>query len=98
MPHWKLRGKNVYIRGYIIPPARGGTEKLTKFSICRNSDYCKFGRMNYARPEDQIHIVMTGDREVNYTSYQIGIGGKFQIPDDRYPQPYYLIEADYIRQ
>ena len=81
MPHLELRGKNVYIRGYIIPPARGGTGKLTKFSICRNSDYCKFGRMNYARPEDQIHIVMTGDREVNYTSYQIGIGGKF--PDTR---------------
>ena len=71
--------------------------ELTKFSICRNSDMCKFG-MNLARPEDQIHIELTGDRQINYTSYQIGVGGKFLVPDDRFPQPYYLIQADYIRQ
>jgi hypothetical protein len=93
----ELTGKNVYVRGYIILPPRGRREGLTKFSICRNSDQCKFG-MNLARPEDQIHIELTGDREVNYTSYQIGIGGKFLVPDDRYPQPYYLIQADYIHQ
>ena len=93
----ELNGKNVYIRGYIIPPGRGRMSGLTKFSICRNSDMCKFG-MNLARPEDQIHIELTGDREINYTSYQIGVGGKLLVPDDRYPQPYYLIQADYIHQ
>jgi hypothetical protein len=41
---------------------------------------------------------MTGDREIDFTNGQIGIGGKFSVPDDRYPQPYYLIEADYIHQ
>jgi len=91
----ELVGKKVYVRGYIIPPARGGADHLTKFSICRNSDFCKFGRMSYARPEDQIHIEMTGDREISYSTYQIGIGGRFQIPEDRYPQPYYLIQVDY---
>jgi len=85
----------VYIRGYVVPPPRGQSSGLTKFSICRNSDMCKFG-MNLARPEDQIHIELTGDRTLNYTSSQIGVGGIFSVVEDRSPQPYYLIEADYI--
>lgn len=93
----ELVGKNVYIRGYIIPPGRGLRSGLTKFSVCSYSDMCKFC-MNLGRPEELVHVELTGDREVTYTNGQIGIGGKFLIPDDRYPQPYYLIQADYIHQ
>ncbi len=85
----------VYLRGYIIPPPRGQSSGLTKFSICQSSHMCQFA-MNLARPEDQIHIELTGDRTLNYTSSQIGVGGIFSVVEDRSPQPYYLIEADYI--
>ena len=84
----------VYIKGYMLPPQRGRSAGLTKFSICRTSDMCKFG-MNIARPCDEIHVELTGD-PINYSSYQIGIGGVFKVDSDRGPQPYYLIEADYI--
>jgi hypothetical protein len=84
----------VYVRGYMLPPPRGQWAGLTKFSICRNSDMCKFG-MNLARPEDQIHIELTGDRTMKYTSSEVGIGGYFSVETDQSPQPYYLIKADY---
>jgi hypothetical protein len=84
----------VFVRGYMLPPPRGQWTGLTKFSICRNSDMCKFG-MNLARPEDQIHIELTGDRTMKYTSSEIGVGGAFSVEPDQSPQPYYLIKADY---
>ena len=85
----------VYVRGYMLPPPRGQWTGLTKFSICRNSDMCKFAMMNGARPEDQIHIEMTGDRTMKYTNGEIGIGGYFSVEPDQMQQPYYLIKADY---
>ena len=85
----------VFVRGYMLPPPRGQWTGLTKFSICRNSDMCKFAMMNGSRPEDQIHIEMTGDRTMKYTSGEIGIGGYFSVESDQSPQPYYLIKADY---
>ncbi len=85
----------VYVRGYMLPPPRGQWTGLTKFSICRNSDMCKFAMMNGSRPEDQIHIELTGDRTMKYTSGEIGIGGYFSVEPDQAQQPYYLIKADY---
>jgi hypothetical protein len=85
----------VYVRGYMLPPSRGQWTGLTKFSICRNSDMCKFAMMNGSRPEDQIHIEMTGDRTMKYTTGEIGIGGYFSVDSDQSPQPYYLIKADF---
>ena len=83
----------VYVRGYMLPPPRGQWTGLTKFSICRNSDMCKFAMMNGSQPQDQIHIVLTGDRTMKYTSGEIGIGGRFSVKSDESPQPYYQIEA-----
>jgi hypothetical protein len=85
----------VYVRGYMLPPPRGQWTGLTKFSICRNSDMCKFAMMNGSRPEDQIHIELTGDRTMKYASGEIGVGGYFSVESDQSPQPYYLIKADY---
>jgi hypothetical protein len=87
----------IFIEGYMVPPPRGRISDLTKFSICRNSDMCKFS-MNFARPEDQIHIECEGDNRANYTSYQIGVGGILCIDPDQSPQPYYVIKADKINQ
>jgi hypothetical protein len=84
----------VFVRGYMLPPPRGQWTGLTKFSICRTSDMCKFG-MNLARPEDQIHIELTGDRTMKYTSSEISIGGVFSVVPEEMQQPYYLIKADY---
>jgi hypothetical protein len=92
------KATHVYLRGYMLPPMGGRVMGLSKFSICRNSDMCKFATtfgMKSARPTEEIHIEMTGDRTVNYTSRQIGIGGIFCVDRDRGPG-YYLIKADYI--
>lgn len=88
----------VYVRGFILPPPRGRIMGLTKFSICRNSDMCKFQPImgaKAARPCDEIHVEMTGDKTIDYNSYQIGVGGIFKVDKEQGPQPYYVIQADY---
>jgi hypothetical protein len=85
----------VYVRGYMLTPSRGQMSGLTKFSICRNSDRCIYAVRNGSRPEDQIHIELTGDRTMTYTLGEVGIGGYFSVESDQSPQPYYLIKADY---
>jgi hypothetical protein len=85
----------VYIRGYMLPPPRGRTSGLTKFSICNSSDQCKFG-MNAARPTELIKVELTGDLTMNYVSSQIGVGGIFCADDKPLDGKPYLIKADYI--
>ncbi len=82
----------VYVRGYIVPGRR--QTRLTEFSICRTSDQCRFALKQGYRPTDLIHIVLTGDRTINYTTYQIGVGGFF-LADKDAPTPY-SIQADYL--
>jgi hypothetical protein len=84
----------VYIRGYMLPPQRGQSTGMTKFAICRTSDQCKFAMLNGARPEDQIHVELSGDLTIKYSLGEIGVGGYFSVESDQSPQPYYLIRAD----
>ena len=90
-PNKKIK---VYVRGYIIPGRR--QMQLKEFSICRTSDQCRFA-IKANRPTDLIHIELMGDRTMDYTTHEIGVGGIFQV-DDKLPYPHgtpYSIQADY---
>ncbi len=82
----------VYVRGYILPGRQ--QVRLKEFSICRTSDQCRFA-IKANRPTDLIHIELMGDRTIDYTTHEIGIGGIFQVdPDFANGTPYHL-KADY---
>jgi len=86
----------VYVRGYIVPGRR--QVQLTEFSICRTSDQCRFVNKLGYRPTDLIHIELTGDRTIDYTTHQVGLGGVFRVdPECPNGTPYH-IKADYIYQ
>ena len=85
----------VYVRGYILPGRR--QLRLTAFSICRTSDQCSFAQKTN-RPIDLIHIELTGDRTINYTTHQIGIGGIFRVDLQPLNGTPYSIQADYLSQ
>ncbi len=82
----------VYVRGYILPGRQ--QVRLKEFSICRTSDQCRFA-IKANNPTDLIHVELMGDRTIDYTTYEIGIGGIFEVdPDFSNGTPYHL-KADY---
>jgi hypothetical protein len=82
----------VYVRGYILPGRQ--MVRLNEFSICRTSDQCRFA-IKTNRPIDLIHIVLTADRTMDYTTHEIGVGGIFKVDaNSPYGTPYSL-EVDY---
>jgi hypothetical protein len=82
----------VYVRGYIIPGRQ--QVRLKEFSMCRTSDQCRFS-LRANRPTDLIHIELMGDRTMDYTTHEIGVGGIFQVdPESANGTPYHL-KADY---
>ncbi len=81
----------VYVRGYIIPGRQ--QVRLKEFSICRTSDQCRFA-IKANRPTDLIHIELTGDRTIDYTTHEIGVGGVFHVDKDSATP--YGIQADYL--
>jgi hypothetical protein len=84
----------VYVRGYMLPGRR--QLRLTEFSIVRTSDQCRFA-IKANRPVDLIHIELTGDRTIDYTTHEIGVGGVFHVDLER-PFPHgtpYSITGDY---
>jgi hypothetical protein len=83
----------VYARGYILPGRQ--QLRLKEFSICRTSDQCKFANKLGYRPTDLIHIELTGDRTIDYTTQQIGVGGIFHVDLESPNGTPYRIEADY---
>ncbi len=86
----------VYVRGYIIPGRR--QVQLTQFSICRTSDQCRFANTMGYRPTDLVYMELTGDRTIDYTAHQIGLGGIFRVdPQFSNGTPYH-IQVDYIYQ
>ena len=84
----------VYVRGYMLPGKR--QMRLTEFSICRTSDRCRFANKTGYRPTDLIRIELTGDRTIDYTTRQIGVGGIFHVDLESLSGTPYSIQADYL--
>jgi len=83
----------VYVRGYMLPGRQ--QLRLKEFSICRTSDQCSFAQKTN-RPVDLIHIELTGDRTINYTTHQIGLGGIFHVDLAPLHGTPYSVQADYV--
>ena len=78
----------VYVRGYILPGRQ--QVRLKEFSICRTSDQCRFA-IKANNPTDLIHVELMGDRTIDYTTYEVGLGGIFEVdPDFSNGTPYHL--------
>ena len=73
----------------------GSSYGLKEFSICRTSDQCRFA-IKANRPADLIHIELTGDRTMDYTTHEVGVGGIFQVDLDSPKGTPYSIKADYL--
>ena len=84
----------LYVRGYIVPGRR--LVQLTEFSICRTSDQCRFAQKVGYRPTDLIHIELTGDRTIDYTTHEIGIGGILRVDLDLPNGTPYHVKGDYV--
>ena len=89
---FELNDKKVYVRGYILPGRQ--QLRLKEFSICRTSDQCRFATKTN-RPIDLIHIELMGDRTIDFTTHQIGIGGIFHVDDKPLNGKFYGIKGDY---
>ena len=84
----------VYVRGYMLPGRR--QLRLTEFSICRTSDQCRFANKASYRPTDLIRIELAGDRTIDYTTHQIGVGGIFRVDLESLSGTPYSIQGDYL--
>jgi hypothetical protein len=83
----------VYVRGYMLSGRR--LARLTEFSIVRTNDQCSFVQKTN-RPTDLIRVELTGDRTIDFTTYQIGVGGIFHVDPECPNGTPYSIKADYI--
>ena len=83
----------VYVRGYMLPGRR--QTGLTEFSICRTADQCRFAQKSY-RPTDLIRVKLSGDRTIDYTTHQIGVGGIFHVDLQSLSGTPYSIDGDYL--
>ena len=85
--------KNVYVRGYILPGRRH--VDVTTFYLCRTSDMCRFATPN-TKSTDLIRIELKGDLKIDYTTQQIGVGGRFHAETDYVKGTPYTIDGNYV--
>ncbi len=83
----------VYIRGYIEPGRR--QVRLTEFNISRSNHWCPF-QQKINRPTDLIHVELTGDLTIDYTTHLIGVGGVFHVDLENGHGTPYSVQADYL--
>ncbi len=90
-----LNEKRVYIKGYIYPGRQ--VMNIKEFLLVPTIGHCKFCSSSLARHEI-VRVQLTGDLRAEYTSHQVGIGGKLlvdQSPGFRHSGGLpYTIEAD----
>ena len=84
----------VYVSGYMLPSRQ--QTGLTEFSICRTSDQCRFASQLGYRPTDLIHIELTGDLTMDYTTHEIGVGGLFHVDLGSLKGTPYSVKGDYV--
>lgn len=89
-----LQDKRVFVKGFMKP--RRQQTGIKEFILCPVTGQCPFCIPN-PKPTEMIRVVLQGDLETTYQTYQIGVGGQFQAnPNDPGGIPY-TIEADVLR-
>ncbi|NLY01966.1 MAG: DUF3299 domain-containing protein [Rhodopirellula sp.] len=90
-----LNEKRVYLKGYMYPGRQ--VMNIKEFLLVPTIGHCKFCSSALAKHEI-VKVQLTGDLREEYTTHQVGIGGKLQVdqsPGFRHSGGLpYTIEAD----
>jgi len=93
----ELDGQLVFVRGYM--QSTRYTSGLRNFTLVRSVGHCD-SCQPITNPTNMLGAVLLDNKEIDYTTRRIGIGGRFHInrKDDEFTQEVpYIIEADCVR-
>jgi hypothetical protein len=89
-----MQDKRVYIKGFM--KARRQQTGIKEFVLCPSNGECPFCNPD-PKPTEMIRVILQGDMQTNFTTHQIGVGGRFQVDQADSSGIPYAIEAVYIR-
>ena len=96
-----LDGQKVFIKGYIRPDSITVPRGINRFLLVRDNDQCCFGDLSKIKFYDQIDVVLSGDRRVDYSQGIIRIGGILHIEPQNAAAgaqlPVFSLKADYAK-
>lgn len=79
----KLDGKEIKIRGYILPASVFQQRGIKQFVLVRDNMECCFGPG--AALYDCIMVEMSGSNTANFTTRPVAVEGRFSIKEYKYP-------------
>jgi hypothetical protein len=85
--------QRVFIRGFIYPGRQ--TQGIKEFVLVPTLGHCSFC-FTQLRPTDFVRVRLVGDLTVDYTSTEIGVGGRLRV-DRLSAQAPYALEADHVQ-
>ena len=95
-----LEGKKVFIKGYIRPDSITVPRGIDRFLLVRDNNQCCFGDLSKIKYYDQIDVVLTGDKRVDYSQGVFRIGGVLHVeqkPGGGSGPPVFTLKADYAK-
>ena len=72
----ELDGERVYIRGYMVPGRQ--QSGIKRFFLCDDPGVCSFCAPK-PKVTQLIEVKLINDLEAEYTTYPVGVGGKFRV-------------------
>lgn len=94
-----LDGKKVFIKGYIRPDSTKFSKNIREFLLVRDNNQCCFGDLSSVQYFDQMAVVLTGGRTVDYHPGLFRLGGKLHIRPQNVTNgtglPVFVLEADH---
>ncbi|MEM1305399.1 MAG: hypothetical protein AAGG46_10915, partial [Planctomycetota bacterium] len=96
----ELRGKKVFIKGYMRPDSTKSRVNNTEFLLVRDSQQCCFGDLSQVAFFDQIQVTLTGGKTADLRTWVYRVGGELSWrPGRRAGEPpiVYSLTADYIK-
>ncbi|MBN1908778.1 MAG: DUF4190 domain-containing protein [Pirellulales bacterium] len=94
---FEQEGENVYIRGFMYPGKR--TMGIQQFVLVPTQKHCQFCQLDL-KSTDMIKVKLVGDLTTDYTTLEIGVGGRLRINRSEAGKPLggwpYELEADYL--
>jgi hypothetical protein len=92
------RDKKVFIKGYIHPFHQ--SRKIREFVLVPTLEHCSFCFWQI-RSTELIQVKMTGDKTVDYTMGEVGVGGRLHVNENaaktRFGGFPYVLEADCVQ-
>lgn len=90
----KLEGKQVFIKGYVLPTANGETEGIKEFTLVRDRGDCCFG--GNPKLTDKVRIHLQGALELKFSTRIFRLAGTFHMRKDGDTLTIYSLDADHL--